>query len=119
MTVRVGIHGFGRIGRTYPRAALDRAESGTQDVHVVAYDNEWGYTNRLPSDRRGRTAQPPRRGPGGQGARKGRSAPVAQVRPGLCAFPTRRRMKGQGTRLRTRRAGRPMRSARQPDKLDG
>ncbi|MER5700319.1 glyceraldehyde 3-phosphate dehydrogenase NAD-binding domain-containing protein, partial [Streptomyces mirabilis] len=35
MTVRVGINGFGRIGRTYLRAALDRAEAGTQDVEVV------------------------------------------------------------------------------------
>ncbi|MFD5758443.1 glyceraldehyde 3-phosphate dehydrogenase NAD-binding domain-containing protein, partial [Streptomyces sp. NPDC127044] len=36
MTVRVGINGFGRIGRTYLRAALDRAEAGTQDVEGVA-----------------------------------------------------------------------------------
>ncbi|BCM64775.1 MULTISPECIES: type I glyceraldehyde-3-phosphate dehydrogenase [Streptomyces] len=39
MTVRVGINGFGRIGRTYLRAALDRAEAGTQDVHVVAVND--------------------------------------------------------------------------------
>ncbi|MFC9931936.1 type I glyceraldehyde-3-phosphate dehydrogenase [Streptomyces sp. NPDC127190] len=39
MTVRVGINGFGRIGRTYLRAALDRAEAGTQDVHVVAIND--------------------------------------------------------------------------------
>ncbi|MEW2048047.1 type I glyceraldehyde-3-phosphate dehydrogenase [Streptomyces sp. NPDC005476] len=39
MTVRVGINGFGRIGRTYLRAALDRAEEGTQDVDVVAIND--------------------------------------------------------------------------------
>ncbi|WP_416981905.1 type I glyceraldehyde-3-phosphate dehydrogenase [Streptomyces sp. T028] len=39
MTVRVGINGFGRIGRTYLRAALDRAEQGVQDVEVVAVND--------------------------------------------------------------------------------
>ncbi|MGW9029557.1 type I glyceraldehyde-3-phosphate dehydrogenase [Streptomyces sp. NPDC055722] len=39
MTVRVGINGFGRIGRTYLRAALGRAEAGTQDVEVVAIND--------------------------------------------------------------------------------
>ncbi|MEW2120599.1 type I glyceraldehyde-3-phosphate dehydrogenase [Streptomyces sp. NPDC005474] len=39
MTVRVGINGFGRIGRTYLRAALDRAEEGTQDIEVVAIND--------------------------------------------------------------------------------
>ncbi|MDW8805555.1 type I glyceraldehyde-3-phosphate dehydrogenase [Streptomyces scabiei] len=39
MTVRVGINGFGRIGRTYLRAALDRAEAGTQGVEVVAIND--------------------------------------------------------------------------------
>ncbi|MEI5525601.1 type I glyceraldehyde-3-phosphate dehydrogenase [Streptomyces brasiliscabiei] len=39
MTVRVGINGFGRIGRTYLRAALDRAEAGTQVVEVVAIND--------------------------------------------------------------------------------
>ncbi|MPY31183.1 type I glyceraldehyde-3-phosphate dehydrogenase [Streptomyces adustus] len=39
MTVRVGINGFGRIGRTYLRAALDRAEQGTQHVEVVAIND--------------------------------------------------------------------------------
>ncbi|MER5467708.1 type I glyceraldehyde-3-phosphate dehydrogenase [Streptomyces sp. NPDC002935] len=39
MTVRVGINGFGRIGRTYLRAALDRAEAGTQYVEVVAIND--------------------------------------------------------------------------------
>ncbi|WP_405969501.1 type I glyceraldehyde-3-phosphate dehydrogenase [Streptomyces sp. NBC_00988] len=39
MTIRVGINGFGRIGRTYLRAALDRAEAGTQDVEVVAIND--------------------------------------------------------------------------------
>ncbi|PWG15330.1 type I glyceraldehyde-3-phosphate dehydrogenase [Streptomyces sp. V2] len=35
MTVRVGINGFGRIGRTYLRAALERGE----DVEVVAVND--------------------------------------------------------------------------------
>jgi glyceraldehyde 3-phosphate dehydrogenase len=39
MTVRVGINGFGRIGRTYLRAALDREQAGTQDVEVVAVND--------------------------------------------------------------------------------
>ncbi|WP_406375514.1 type I glyceraldehyde-3-phosphate dehydrogenase [Streptomyces sp. NBC_00647] len=39
MTVRVGINGFGRIGRTYLRAALDRAEEGMQDIEVVAVND--------------------------------------------------------------------------------
>ena len=39
MTVRVGINGFGRIGRTYLRVALDRAEQGIQDVEVVAVND--------------------------------------------------------------------------------
>ncbi|MCX5095982.1 type I glyceraldehyde-3-phosphate dehydrogenase [Streptomyces sp. NBC_00365] len=58
MTVRVGIDG---IGRTYLRAALDRAEAGTQDVEVVAvneiappatlahlleYDSTFGHIGR-------------------------------------------------------------------------
>lgn len=61
MTVRVGINGFGRIGRTYLRAALDRAEAGTQDVevvainditspatlaHLLAYDSTFGHIGR-------------------------------------------------------------------------
>jgi len=39
MTVRVGINGFGRIGRTCLRAALDRAAAGTQYVEVVAIND--------------------------------------------------------------------------------
>ncbi|MFI1440417.1 glyceraldehyde 3-phosphate dehydrogenase NAD-binding domain-containing protein [Streptomyces fructofermentans] len=39
MTVRVGINGFGRLGRTYLRAALERAEAGTQDVGVVVVND--------------------------------------------------------------------------------
>ncbi|MFF0745567.1 type I glyceraldehyde-3-phosphate dehydrogenase [Streptomyces sp. NPDC004111] len=39
MTVRVGINGFGRIGRTYLRAALRRAEQGTRQVEVVAVND--------------------------------------------------------------------------------
>ncbi len=39
MTVRVGINGFGRIGRAYLRAALDRVEAGTQDLRAVAIND--------------------------------------------------------------------------------
>ncbi|MEU3277906.1 type I glyceraldehyde-3-phosphate dehydrogenase [Streptomyces antibioticus] len=39
MTTRVGINGFGRIGRTCLRAALGRAEQGAQDVEVVAVND--------------------------------------------------------------------------------
>ena len=39
MTIRVGINGFGRIGRTYLRAALDRAEAGGPAVEVVAIND--------------------------------------------------------------------------------
>ncbi|WJV44765.1 type I glyceraldehyde-3-phosphate dehydrogenase [Streptomyces flavofungini] len=39
MTIRVGINGFGRIGRTYLRAALDRAEAGTQHLDIVAIND--------------------------------------------------------------------------------
>jgi len=66
MTIRVGINGFGRIGRRFVRRALERS-----DIEVVAascvfdsgltqaagslakvfgwYDNEWGCTCR-PAD---------------------------------------------------------------------
>ncbi len=62
MTIRVGINGFGRIGRTFVRRALERPDgdpascvfdSGlTQAAGSLAkvfgwYDNEWGYTCRL------------------------------------------------------------------------
>lgn len=36
MTVRVGINGFGRIGRNFYRALLAQQEQGTADVEVVA-----------------------------------------------------------------------------------
>jgi glyceraldehyde 3-phosphate dehydrogenase len=39
MTVRVGINGFGRIGRTYLRALLAREESGGPAVEVVAVND--------------------------------------------------------------------------------
>ncbi|MEU3598532.1 type I glyceraldehyde-3-phosphate dehydrogenase [Streptomyces sp. NPDC006798] len=39
MTARVGINGFGRIGRAYLRAALERAEAATQYVEVVAVND--------------------------------------------------------------------------------
>ncbi|WP_151478313.1 glyceraldehyde 3-phosphate dehydrogenase NAD-binding domain-containing protein [Streptomyces albicerus] len=38
MAVRVGITGFGRIGRNYLRGALDRAETGSRQVEAVATD---------------------------------------------------------------------------------
>ncbi len=36
MTVRVGINGFGRIGRDYLRCVLDRAAGTNADLEVVA-----------------------------------------------------------------------------------
>ena len=39
MTVRVGINGFGRIGRTYLRALLAREDSGGPAVEVVAVND--------------------------------------------------------------------------------
>ncbi|NEB74246.1 type I glyceraldehyde-3-phosphate dehydrogenase [Streptomyces sp. SID14478] len=39
MTIRVGINGFGRIGRTYLRAALERVEAKTLDIEVVAIND--------------------------------------------------------------------------------
>ncbi|MEU6394671.1 glyceraldehyde 3-phosphate dehydrogenase NAD-binding domain-containing protein [Streptomyces sp. NPDC046939] len=39
MTIRVGINGFGRIGRTYLRAAMDRVEEEPLDLEVVAIND--------------------------------------------------------------------------------
>src|SRR6266487_1925382 len=39
MTVRVGINGFGRIGRNFFRAARDGAGGGKGDVEVVAVND--------------------------------------------------------------------------------
>jgi glyceraldehyde 3-phosphate dehydrogenase (phosphorylating) len=39
MTVRVGINGFGRIGRNFFRAARENARQGTSDVEVVAVND--------------------------------------------------------------------------------
>ncbi|OBI69081.1 type I glyceraldehyde-3-phosphate dehydrogenase [Mycobacterium sp. E796] len=39
MTVRVGINGFGRIGRNFYRALLAQQEQGTADVEVVAVND--------------------------------------------------------------------------------
>ncbi|OBI17422.1 type I glyceraldehyde-3-phosphate dehydrogenase [Mycobacterium sp. E2327] len=39
MTVRVGINGFGRIGRNFYRALLAQQEAGTADVEVVAVND--------------------------------------------------------------------------------
>ncbi|MFG2147282.1 hypothetical protein ACGFRG_24265 [Streptomyces sp. NPDC048696] len=38
MIVRVGVDGFGPIGRTYPHAVLDQADAGIEDVEVVVAD---------------------------------------------------------------------------------
>ncbi|WP_416975010.1 type I glyceraldehyde-3-phosphate dehydrogenase [Streptomyces sp. 4F14] len=57
MTVRVGINGFGRIGRTYLRAALERGEDievvAVNDVapaatlaHLLEYDSTFGRLGR-------------------------------------------------------------------------
>ncbi len=39
MTVRVGINGFGRIGRNFYRALLAQKEQGTADIEVVAVND--------------------------------------------------------------------------------
>ncbi|MFI9101008.1 type I glyceraldehyde-3-phosphate dehydrogenase [Streptomyces fildesensis] len=39
MAIRVGINGFGRIGRNYLRCVLDRADGGTAPVEVVAIND--------------------------------------------------------------------------------
>ncbi|MFI2368020.1 type I glyceraldehyde-3-phosphate dehydrogenase [Streptomyces sp. NPDC018833] len=40
MTVRIGINGFGRIGRNYLRCVMERAEAGSDiPVHVVAVND--------------------------------------------------------------------------------
>ncbi|MGH3554025.1 MAG: glyceraldehyde 3-phosphate dehydrogenase NAD-binding domain-containing protein, partial [Mycobacterium sp.] len=39
MTVRVGINGFGRIGRNFYRALLAQREQGITDVEVVAVND--------------------------------------------------------------------------------
>lgn len=39
MTVRVGINGFGRIGRNFYRALLAQQEHGTADIEVVAVND--------------------------------------------------------------------------------
>ncbi|MEU5274862.1 type I glyceraldehyde-3-phosphate dehydrogenase [Streptomyces asoensis] len=62
MSVRVGINGFGRIGRNYLRGALERAENGTGTpievvavndltspaalAHLLAYDSTYGRLGR-------------------------------------------------------------------------
>lgn len=62
MSVRVGINGFGRIGRNYLRCVLERAEAGTGTpvdlvavndltsaqtlAHLLAYDSTYGRLNR-------------------------------------------------------------------------
>src|SRR4051794_21013926 len=42
MSVRVGINGFGRIGRDYLRCVLERAEAGGDGVQVVAINDVTG-----------------------------------------------------------------------------
>ena len=39
MTVRIGINGFGRIGRNYLRGVLERADQGSTDLEVVAVND--------------------------------------------------------------------------------
>ncbi|MCQ9130309.1 type I glyceraldehyde-3-phosphate dehydrogenase [Streptomyces hilarionis] len=62
MSVRVGINGFGRIGRTYLRGVLERAEAGSGTpvevvavndltspaalAHLLAYDSTYGRLGR-------------------------------------------------------------------------
>lgn len=62
MTVRVGINGFGRIGRNYLRCVLERAEAGAGTpvevvavndltspaalAHLLEYDSTYGRLHR-------------------------------------------------------------------------
>ena len=39
VTIRVGINGFGRIGRSFYRAVLDQPADGGSDIEVVAYND--------------------------------------------------------------------------------
>ena len=39
MTVRIGINGFGRIGRNYLRGVLERADRDGTDLEVVAVND--------------------------------------------------------------------------------
>ena len=39
MTVRMGINGFGRVGRPYLRAGLDQADAGASPIEVVAIND--------------------------------------------------------------------------------
>ena len=39
MTVRVGINGFGRIGRNFYRALLAQQEQGAADIEVIAVND--------------------------------------------------------------------------------
>ena len=58
MATRVGINGFGRIGRSFLRRAVQRTDLEVVDSELTQaagslvkifgwYDNEWGYTCRL------------------------------------------------------------------------
>jgi glyceraldehyde 3-phosphate dehydrogenase len=62
MTVRVGINGFGRIGRNYLRAVLERTDSAAVEVvavndiaptatlaHLLEYDSTYGRLGRTAS----------------------------------------------------------------------
>lgn len=39
MTVRIGINGFGRIGRNYLRGVLERSDQDGTDLEVVAVND--------------------------------------------------------------------------------
>ncbi|MEU0394051.1 glyceraldehyde 3-phosphate dehydrogenase NAD-binding domain-containing protein [Streptomyces sp. NPDC006208] len=39
MTVRIGINGLGQVGRTYPRAAPDKADADASPIEVVAIND--------------------------------------------------------------------------------
>jgi glyceraldehyde 3-phosphate dehydrogenase len=42
MTVRVGVNGFGRIGRTFWRAVDAQRQAGTSDIEIVGVNDITG-----------------------------------------------------------------------------
>ena len=88
MTVRVGINGFGRIGRGYLRAALDRPDvevvavndltSPEINAHLLRYDSTQGRLDARGQRRRGRDDGG---GAPSRGARRARAGQAPLGRP--------------------------------------
>ena len=89
MSVRVGINGFGRIGRNVFRAAQESSADieivAVNDItdsktlaHLLKYDSVFGP---FPGDGRGARRRARRRRPRGQGARRARPGRAAVGRP--------------------------------------